>query len=255
MPNLGMQTGTCDGTRYDAKPKGIAVAPDGKPWFVQAEAGNPGLPDRHDRRRRRLPRVPALPDGGAVLGRALRHGADRRGRGRGRHRLVHERAQEDDRPLRARRRHLRGVRLADIDPALGAGTPRALAHGAGRRALGRGHRRLLGPGRQRDPADRPGRLRRPSRPTSSAPRCSRSRSRPAPNGDVWFTGSAGDRRRADRPADRERPRSRRRRRRPRRPPRRRRRCDPDADSRHRVAVRRTSTSPSTTRSRSTSRRP
>ena len=37
-----MQTGVWDGGRYDAKPKGIAIAPDGKPWFAEADAGNPG---------------------------------------------------------------------------------------------------------------------------------------------------------------------------------------------------------------------
>ena len=68
-----MQTGSFDGTRYDAKPKGIAVAPDGKPWFVQAEAGNPGYRIATTGGDRRLHRVPALPDGGAVLRGALRH--------------------------------------------------------------------------------------------------------------------------------------------------------------------------------------
>jgi streptogramin lyase len=43
-PNLALQGGrtTLDALRYDAKPKGIAVAADGKPWFAEADAGNPG---------------------------------------------------------------------------------------------------------------------------------------------------------------------------------------------------------------------
>ena len=42
--NLALQGGrtTLDPLRYDAKPKGIAVAADGKPWFAEADAGNPG---------------------------------------------------------------------------------------------------------------------------------------------------------------------------------------------------------------------
>jgi streptogramin lyase len=40
--SLAMQNGPWDGSRYDARPKGIAVAADGTPWFSEAEAGNPG---------------------------------------------------------------------------------------------------------------------------------------------------------------------------------------------------------------------
>lgn len=42
LPNLAMQTGVFDGTRYDAKPRGIAVSASGQPWFAEYEAGNPG---------------------------------------------------------------------------------------------------------------------------------------------------------------------------------------------------------------------
>jgi streptogramin lyase len=43
-PNLALQGGrtTLDPLRYDAKPRGIAVAADGTPWFAEADAGNPG---------------------------------------------------------------------------------------------------------------------------------------------------------------------------------------------------------------------
>jgi hypothetical protein len=40
--NIAQQTGVWDGSRYDAKPKNVAVLADGTPWFVEADAGNPG---------------------------------------------------------------------------------------------------------------------------------------------------------------------------------------------------------------------
>jgi streptogramin lyase len=42
LGNLAFQTGSLSSLRYDAKPKGITVAPDGTPWFAEADAGNPG---------------------------------------------------------------------------------------------------------------------------------------------------------------------------------------------------------------------
>jgi len=40
--NLALQTGSWDGTRYDAKVKGVAVAPDGRPWFTENAPTNNG---------------------------------------------------------------------------------------------------------------------------------------------------------------------------------------------------------------------
>ena len=40
--DLAHQTGVLDNQRYDAKPRGIAVAADGTPWFAEAEDGLPG---------------------------------------------------------------------------------------------------------------------------------------------------------------------------------------------------------------------
>jgi streptogramin lyase len=43
-PNVAMQNGqtSLNSLRYDAKPSGITVGPDGKPWFVEEDPGNPG---------------------------------------------------------------------------------------------------------------------------------------------------------------------------------------------------------------------
>jgi streptogramin lyase len=43
-PNIAIQNGntTINSLRYDAKPSGIAVAADGRPWFVEEDPGNPG---------------------------------------------------------------------------------------------------------------------------------------------------------------------------------------------------------------------
>lgn len=43
-PNIAIQNGntTINGLRYDAKPSGIAVGADGRPWFVEEDPGNPG---------------------------------------------------------------------------------------------------------------------------------------------------------------------------------------------------------------------
>jgi streptogramin lyase len=42
--NIALQGGatTLNPLRYDAKPAGIAVAPDGTPWFAESDPGNPG---------------------------------------------------------------------------------------------------------------------------------------------------------------------------------------------------------------------
>lgn len=42
--NIAMQGGatTLSSLRYDAKPAGITTAPDGTPWFVESDPGNPG---------------------------------------------------------------------------------------------------------------------------------------------------------------------------------------------------------------------
>lgn len=42
LPNLAVQGGVLVGLRYDAKPAGIALDPDGRPWFAEADPGNPG---------------------------------------------------------------------------------------------------------------------------------------------------------------------------------------------------------------------
>ncbi|MGB2711162.1 MAG: hypothetical protein WBC33_06560 [Conexibacter sp.] len=44
LSNIALQGGrvTLDSLRYDAKPSGITVAPDGTPWFAEADPGNPG---------------------------------------------------------------------------------------------------------------------------------------------------------------------------------------------------------------------
>jgi streptogramin lyase len=43
-PNIAIQNGqtSLNSLRYDAKPSGITVGPDGKPWFVEEDPGNPG---------------------------------------------------------------------------------------------------------------------------------------------------------------------------------------------------------------------
>jgi streptogramin lyase len=43
-PNVAIQNGntSLNDLRYDAKPSGIAVAKDGRPWFVEEDPGNPG---------------------------------------------------------------------------------------------------------------------------------------------------------------------------------------------------------------------
>ena len=43
-PNVAIQNGntTLNGLRYSAQPAGIAVAEDGRPWFVEENPGNPG---------------------------------------------------------------------------------------------------------------------------------------------------------------------------------------------------------------------
>jgi streptogramin lyase len=43
-PNIAIQNGntTINSLRYDAKPSGIAVDADGRPWFVEEDPGNPG---------------------------------------------------------------------------------------------------------------------------------------------------------------------------------------------------------------------
>jgi streptogramin lyase len=43
-PNIAIQNGntSINSPRYDAKPSGITVAPDGRPWFVEEDPGNPG---------------------------------------------------------------------------------------------------------------------------------------------------------------------------------------------------------------------
>jgi streptogramin lyase len=43
-PNIAMQNGqtSLNSLRYDAKPEGIAVDAAGRPWFAEADAGNPG---------------------------------------------------------------------------------------------------------------------------------------------------------------------------------------------------------------------
>ena len=154
-PNLAMQTGTFDGTRYDAKPKGIAVTPAGKPWFVEAEAGNPGYRIGTTGSGTGYVEYRPCETRRALLRRVLRDRADRCGRGRGRHGLVHERAQEDDRALHPRYGRVRRV------PAAGRRSRAFLRHAAGdprrarRGAVGRGRRRLLLAGRQRAVAGRP----------------------------------------------------------------------------------------------------
>lgn len=44
LANIALQGGarTLSPTRYDAKPSGIAVDADGKPWFAESDPGNPG---------------------------------------------------------------------------------------------------------------------------------------------------------------------------------------------------------------------
>ena len=42
LPNLGIQTGVQDSSRYDAKPAGITVDKDGAVWFVESSPGLPG---------------------------------------------------------------------------------------------------------------------------------------------------------------------------------------------------------------------
>jgi streptogramin lyase len=43
-PNIAVQNGntTLNSLRYDAKPSGLTVGPDGRPWFVEEDPGNPG---------------------------------------------------------------------------------------------------------------------------------------------------------------------------------------------------------------------
>lgn len=41
-PNVARQNGVFVSARYDARPSGVAVAPDGTPWFVEEDAGLPG---------------------------------------------------------------------------------------------------------------------------------------------------------------------------------------------------------------------
>ncbi len=45
--NIAFQSGTFDSIRYDAKPMGIALAPDGSPWFTESDNGNPGYRIAH----------------------------------------------------------------------------------------------------------------------------------------------------------------------------------------------------------------
>jgi streptogramin lyase len=42
LPDLWHQPGKEESIRYDAEPKGITIDKDGYPWFVEADAGNPG---------------------------------------------------------------------------------------------------------------------------------------------------------------------------------------------------------------------
>ena len=42
LPNLAFQTGSLDSSRYDAKPSGVTIAPDGGVWFAESTAGLPG---------------------------------------------------------------------------------------------------------------------------------------------------------------------------------------------------------------------
>jgi hypothetical protein len=43
-PNVAIQNGntSLNGLRYDSRPAGVAVAADGRPWFVESDPGNPG---------------------------------------------------------------------------------------------------------------------------------------------------------------------------------------------------------------------
>ena len=109
-------------------------------------------------------------------------------------------------------------RLADIDPALASGTPRALRAAPDGSLWAVVSGGFSSPGANAilrivpavSPTVTTYKLGAASQPLEAAP---------APNGDVYFTGSAASRRRTARPADGERRPSRRRRRRPRRPPR------------------------------------
>ena len=42
LPNIQTFPGVYSPARFDAKPRGITVAPDGTPWFTEADNGNPG---------------------------------------------------------------------------------------------------------------------------------------------------------------------------------------------------------------------
>ena len=253
-PNLAMQTGELRRDALRRQAEGDRARARRQAVVRPGRGGQPRLPDRHDRRHQRLHRVPALPDDGAVLGRVHRHRAQRRGSRRGRHRLVHERGQEDDRALRARRRRLRGVPARGIDPALGSGTPRAIRKapdGALWAAVTaatppRAPTRSCGSSRRVSPTvdDLQARRRAAAARGRARARTATSGSRGTatgggPIGRLTAAGSrAGPDAHADADADPPRP--------PRRPA-----TDADGDP-HAGGGGRTSTSPSTTRSRSTS---
>jgi streptogramin lyase len=189
-PNLALQTGSFDGTRYDAKPKGIAVAPGGKPWFVQAEAGNPGY--RIATTGGALGYTEYRPCPTAALCSGVSSGTaltDVAVAGDGTVWYTNELKKTIGRFVPATADYAE-FRLADIDAALASGTPRALRtapDGAIWAAVDGG---FSSPGANAilriAPAASPTvttyKLGAASRPFEVAP---------APNGDVYFTGSPG----------------------------------------------------------------
>ena len=187
-PNLGMQTGTWDGTRYDAKPAGHRRRAGRQALVHRVRRRQPGLPARHHRRRHLLPRVPPLPDGGAVLGHPLGSAlGDLDVAADGTVWYTNE-LKKTIGALRPGTAQYAEFALADISgsaPAHRSRSARPRTAPCGPPSTAASARR----GRTRSCRSRPPHHRR-SRCTSSAPRSRRS-SRPDTHGNVWFSGSPG----------------------------------------------------------------